>query len=220
MHQTTSSTPTQVVKPLLRGWLHEVFAPIVLIAGMVLVVLADAVWLRFACAVYTLAALLLFANSAFYHRGNWSEKVHGVFRRVDHANIFVFIAGSYTPLAVGMLHGRSLRILLTLIWSCAVVGVLFRVLWINAPRWLYVVLYVAMGWAAVGWLDQFWAVGGPAVVWLIAAGGLVYSLGAVFYGTKWPNPWPDTWGFHEFFHACTVLAAVCHYIAISLVVLG
>ena len=205
------------VKTRLRGWSHEIFTPIVLVAGLLLVALTPLLTERLACVVYTLSAVLLFGNSAFYHRGTWSEKAHGIFRRVDHANIFVFIAGTYTPLAVGMLHGTSLRVLLTVIWACAAVGVLFRVFWITAPRWLYVALYVAMGWVALGWLPQFWRVGGPAVVVLIALGGVVYTLGAVAYGTRRPNPWPGTFGFHEIFHACTVMAAVCHYVAICLV---
>lgn len=214
----TPSTTLSAGKPLLRGWLHQGFAPIILVAGMVLVVAGRTTALRAACAVYTLSALLLFANSAFYHRGNWSQKVHATFRRVDHANIFVFIAGTYTPLAVGMLSGHGRDTLLALIWTCAAVGVLFRVFWINAPRWLYVFLYVAMGWLAVGWMGQFWHVGGPAVVLLVAAGGVIYSVGALAYGFKRPNPWPATFGFHEIFHTCTVLAAICHYIAIALVV--
>lgn len=204
-------------KPRLRGWQHQIFAPIALVAGILLVALAPELDQRVASAVYTLSAVLLFGNSAFYHRGRWSKKVHAVFRRVDHANIFIFIAGSYTPLAVGMLHGRSLRLLLTLIWLCALVGVLFRVFWIGAPRWLYVALYLAMGWAAIGWMGQFWQQGGPLVVCLIALGGLIYSVGAIVYGRKHPDPWPETFGFHEIFHSCTVLAAICHYVAICLV---
>ena len=164
-----------------------------------------------------LSALLLFGNSAFYHRGNWTPKVKAVFRRVDHANIFVFIAGTYTPLSVAMLHGRSLVVILVLIWTCALVGVLFRVFWIDAPRLLYVGLYVAMGWAAVGWMSQFLEAGGAAVVALIAAGGLVYTVGALAYAFKYPNPWPEWFGFHEIFHICTIIAAICHFIAICLV---
>lgn len=213
-----TSTPLHLApKPRLRGWLHQFFAPVMLVAGMALVVLAHTVGQRLGCAIYTLSGILLFTNSAFYHRGTWSARAHAAFRRVDHANIFVFIAGSYTPMAIGMLHGSSLKLLLTVIWSCAAVGVLFRVFWLGAPRWLYVALYLAMGWAAVGWLGTFWQVGGPAVVLLIALGGLIYSAGALAYGLKRPNPWPDVFGFHEIFHACTVLAAICHYIAICLV---
>lgn len=204
-------------KPLLRGWSHELFTPIALVAGILLVALAPTRVERLSCVVYTLAAVLLFGNSAFYHRGNWSQKAHQVFRRVDHANIFVFIAGSYTPLAVGMLRGGSLHVLLLLIWICALAGVLFRVFWLSAPRWLYVALYVAMGWAAVGWMGQFWKAGGPAVVLLIALGGVIYTLGALAYGFKRPNPWPGVFGFHEIFHACTILAAASHYVAICLV---
>lgn len=228
-HRTAGATPApsapppdvpEVVKPLLRGWLHQFFAPVCLLGGLALVVFGPTVPVRLACAVYTLSALLLFTNSAFYHRGNWSPRAHALFRRVDHANIFVFIAGSYTALAVGMLHGRSLHTLLGLIWACALVGVLFRVFWISAPRWLYVALYLAMGWAAIGWMGQFWHSGGPFVVGLIAAGGVIYSAGAVVYGLKRPNPWPAVFGFHEIFHSCTILAALCHYLAIWLVLFG
>jgi len=214
-------TPEEVLeqlKPRLRGWLHQTFAPIALVAGILLVALAPTVGQRLACAVYTLSAVLLFGNSALYHRGTWAPGVHALFRRVDHANIFVFIAGSYTPLAVSLLHGRSQHLLLALIWSCALVGVLFRIFWLQAPRWLYVALYLAMGWVALGWLGQFWQAGGPAVVLLIALGGVVYSVGALAYGFRRPDPWPDTFGFHEVFHACTVLAAVLHYVAICLAV--
>lgn len=203
-------------KPRLRGWSHQVFAPVMLVAGVLLTALAPERDKRLACAVYTLAAVLLFGNSAFYHRGRWSDRVHGLFRRVDHANIFVFIAGSYTPLAVAMLDGSSRRLLLLLIWACATAGALFRVFWLQAPRWLYVALYLAMGWAALGWLGSFWSAGGPAVVFLVLAGGLVYSVGAVAYATRRPNPWPGTFGFHEVFHACTIIAAVCHFTAIGL----
>lgn len=215
-----SSVEATSPKPRMRGWLHQGFAPLMLLAGLVLVVLAPRTAQRAACAAYLLSAVLLFTNSAFYHRGRWSPRAFGVFRRVDHANIFVFIAGSYTPLAVAMLHGRSLRVLLGLVWGCALLGVLFRVFWIQAPRWLYVALYVAMGWAAVGWLGQFWRVGGPAVVLLIAAGGVVYTAGALVYALKRPDPWPETFGFHEVFHSCTVVAAVCHYVAICLALFG
>ncbi len=205
------------LKPRLRGWFHQGFTPVILLAGLVLVAFGRTASIRFASAIYLVSALLLFGNSAFYHRGNWTPKVKAVFRRVDHANIFVFIAGTYTPLSVAMLHGRSLVQILVLIWTCALVGVLFRVFWIDAPRWLYVGLYVAMGWAAVGWMSQFLEAGGAGVVALIAAGGLVYTVGALAYAFKYPNPWPEWFGFHEIFHICTIIAAICHFIAICLV---
>ncbi len=217
MTQTTTLAPA---KPKLRGWLHLGMAPVAFIVGLVFTVFAPTLEGRIGCGVYTLAAVQLFGTSAAYHRGTWSEKTNAVFRRLDHSNIFIFIAGTYTPLALTLLEGRSQWTLLILIWSVAILGVAFRVLWLSAPRWLYTFLYVAMGWAALGWLGQFWAAGGPAVVILVMGGGLVYSLGAVAYATKRPRLSPTWFGFHEVFHACTILAALLHLVAIGLAVFG
>lgn len=213
----TESTPA---KPVLRGWLHAGMAPVVFVAGLVLVIFAPTLSGRIGGGVYLLAAMMLFGTSAAYHRGNWSPATLAVFRRVDHSNIFIFIAGTYTPLCLMMLDGSSRTTLLVLVWSIAVAGVVFRVLWLSAPRWLYSMLYVAMGWVALWWLPAFWATGGPAVVILVLAGGVVYSAGAVAYALKRPNPIPGWFGFHEVFHACTVVAAICHFVAICLVTFG
>ncbi len=205
------------IKPRLRGWLHAATVPVALVGGVLLIVLAPTVPGRVGAAIYLGCSLLLFGNSAVYHRGRWQPRVRAVLRRVDHANIFLFIAATYTPLTLLLLSGTSQLALLVLIWSAALLGVLFRVFWLGAPRWLYVVLYLAMGWAALGWLDQFWAAGGPLVVALVAGGGLLYSVGAVVYALKRPNPFPTWYGFHEIFHTCTILAACCHFAAIALV---
>lgn len=210
--------PANTRKPKLRGWLHLGMSPIIFIVGLAFTTFAPDLTSRIGAAIYTLAAVQLFGTSAAYHRGNWSDRANAIFRRVDHSNIFVFIAGTYTPLTLTMLEGTSRWSLLILIWSIALLGVGFRVLWLSAPRWLYTLLYVGMGWAAVGWLGQFWATGGPAVVLLIMAGGLVYTLGAVAYGLKRPNFSPGWFGFHEVFHACTIIAAVLHAIAIGLAI--
>lgn len=205
-------------KPLMRGWLHLGFAPALLIAGLVLTALAPTLPGRIGCAVWTLSGVQLFGTSAAYHRGNWNEPTKAVFRRLDHSNIFVFIAGTYTPLTLTLLGVGSQWVLLGLIWGIAAFGIIFRVCWVGAPRWLYTLLYVAMGWAALGWLGEFWTAGGPAVVLLMLAGGLVYSLGALAYGTRRPRLNPRLFGFHEVFHACTIAAAVCHGVAIGLAV--
>lgn len=203
-------------KPKLRGWLHAGMTPAVLLAGLVLAVFAPTLPGRIGGGIYLLAALMLFGTSATYHRGNWAPQTMAVFRRVDHSNIFVFIAGTYTPLCLLLLRGTSQVLLLSLIWGIAVAGVVFRSLWLNAPRWLYSMLYVAMGWVAIWWLPALWAAGGAAVVVLLIIGGVVYSLGALAYALKRPNPVPGWFGFHEVFHACTVIAAICHYVAIAL----
>lgn len=208
------------VVPKLRGMLHMINVPIALIGGLLLLVLAPDIWDRFGVAIWTLTAMMLFGNSAVYHRGKWSDKVKAVLRRIDHSNIAIFIAGTYTPLSIALLDGSSRVLLLSLIWGCAVAEVLFRTLWLGAPRGLYVALYLVMGWAAVFWLPQFWAAGGPAVVILIAVGGIFYSVGAVIYALKAPNPSPKWFGFHELFHAGTILGAACHWVAILLAVLS
>ncbi len=205
-------------KPLMRGWLHLGFAPALLISGLVLTTLAPTLPGRIGCAVWTLSGVQLFGTSAAYHRGNWNEPTMAVFRRLDHSNIFVFIAGTYTPLTLTLLDGGSRWVLLGLIWGIAAFGIVFRICWIGAPRWLSTLLYVAMGWAALGWLGEFWTAGGPAVVLLMLAGGLVYSLGALAYGTRRPRLDPRLFGFHEVFHACTIAAAICHGVAIALAV--
>ena len=202
------------VKPRLRGWLHTGMTPLAFFGGLALIIGTPTVGGRVAVAVYLLSSLLLFGNSAVYHRGTWSERTTRLLRRFDHANIFIFIAGTYTPLAVQLLDGSSRVLLLTVVWSAAALGVAFRVLWLSAPRWLYTALYLLMGWASLGWLPQFWNNGGPLVVALIIAGGLVYSFGAIVYARKRPNPSPMWFGFHEIFHAATVLAALCHFAAI------
>lgn len=208
------------VKPRARGWIHTVAAPFMLVAGLVLLSWSPGPALRVAVAVYTVSALLLFGVSAVYHRFYWGPGATSLLRRLDHSNIFVFIAGTYTPLAVGMLDGSGRLVLLGLVWGAAVLGVTFRVFWFAAPRWLYTLLYVAMGWAAVGWMPTFWRTGGPEVVALLVAGGIVYTLGAVVYARKRPDPAPAWFGYHEIFHAATAVAALCHLAAIALVLAG
>ena len=211
---------TAPLKPKLRGWLHAGMWPILQLAGLALLVAAPTVVGRAGVAIYLVGASVLFGTSAVYHRGTWSERVGGVLRRLDHANIFLFIAGTYTPLSLMLLEGNDRVVLLALIWSVAAAGIVFKMLWMAAPRWLYTLLYLVMGWAAVGWLPQFWTAGGPLVVALIALGGLVYTAGAVVYALKRPDPFPTWFGFHEIFHACTIVAALSHFAAITLAVLG
>ena len=204
------------VKPKLRGWIHAGVAPFVLAAAIVLVALSPTTSARWANTVFGFSAVLLFCTSAVYHRGHWSPRVAGLLRRMDHTNIFLIIAGTYTPLAALLLPHAQASTLLVVIWSGALVGLLMRIFWLGAPRWLYVPIYVALGWTAVWFMPRFWQTGGPAVVWLIIAGGVAYTLGAVVYGFKRPNPSPRWFGFHEIFHSLTVVGFTTHYIAVSL----
>lgn len=204
------------VKPKLRGWLHLAMAPLAFIAGLTLVVFTNSQGARISAAVFTLTAVLLFGTSAVYHRGTWGPKMNGFLKRFDHANIFLIIAGSYTPFAL-LLPPHQARTMLLIVWTGAILGVLFRVAWVGAPRWLYVPVYVALGWVAVFYLGPLVDAGGPVVISLIIAGGLLYSIGALVYGLKRPNPSPRWFGFHEIFHALTILAFITHYVAASLV---
>ena len=205
-------------KPRLRGWLHLGMTPVVLVGGVLLVVLAPTVAGRIGSAVWLAGALLLFGTSAAYHLGDWKPATRAALRRWDHANIFVFIAATYTPLALTMLPTAEATKLLVLIWSVGVVGLVVRVFWHTAPRWLDVACYLGMGWAGIAWLPAFWAQS-PLVVFLIALGGLFYTVGALIYARKLPNPSPAWFGFHEVFHACTIAAALAHFAAIAVALL-
>ncbi|MGW6207890.1 PAQR family membrane homeostasis protein TrhA [Streptomyces sp. NPDC055089] len=205
------------VKPRMRGWLHAGMFPAVLIAGIVLIALADSTRGRIACAIYIATACLLFGVSAVYHRGTWGPRGEAVLRRLDHANIFLIIAGTYTPLTLLLLPESTGTPLLWAVWAAAVAGIAFRVFWVGAPRWLYTPCYIAMGWAAVFFLPDFMRTGGIAVLVLVVVGGLLYSAGGVIYGIKRPNPSPRFFGFHEVFHSLTLAAFVVHYVGISLV---
>ena len=204
------------LKPKLRGWLHAAIAPLAFFSFLVLLVLADSVRVRAGAAVFMFSAVLLFGVSAVYHTGRWSERAKAIWRRFDHANIFILIAGSYTPFALLLLTPKHATIMLSLVWGGALLGVLFRIFWVGAPRWLYVPLYLALGWAAVIYLPEFVREAPTDVFVLIVVGGGLYSVGALVYGFKWPNPSPRWFGFHEVFHTLTIAAFVVHYIGISL----
>jgi hemolysin III len=203
-------------KPTWRGWIHTGILPLAVAGGIVLIVLADGLVAKVAAAVFFAGSVLLFGISAIYHRFNWSPNVKLALKRFDHANIFLLIAGSYTPITLLALPQDKGLILIVAIWTVALLGIGFRVFWIGAPRWLYVVIYIAMGWAAVVYLPELLAAN-LAMMLLILIGGLLYTLGAVFYAMKRPNPFPGHFGFHEIFHTFTVLAFMCHWTAVLLI---
>lgn len=204
------------IKPRWRGWIHLATFPLAVAAGIVLVVLAQGVAATISSAVFALSSLALFGVSATYHRFTWSTRTKAILRRIDHSNIFFLIAGTYTPIAALALVPAQGTLLLVLVWSGALLGVGLRVFWLHAPRWIYVPLYLLLGWAAVMYMPQLFAAN-PAMMILVVAGGLLYTVGAVVYATKWPNPSAETFGFHEIFHAFTVLAFFCHWSAVLLI---
>lgn len=205
-------------KPLWRGWIHVATFPVSIAAGIVLISLADGTRAKWASAVFMFTSMVLFGISALYHRINWTPRVKRVFRRLDHANIFLLIAGTYTPIALLALPPEKGSLLLVVVWSGALLGIAFRVFWVGAPRWLYVPLYLALGWAAVFYMPDIARANVAALV-LVIVGGLLYSGGAVVYALKKPNLVPGSFGFHELFHACTVLAFLSHWSAALLLAL-
>jgi hemolysin III len=204
------------VKPKLRGWLHAATAPLTLAAGIVLIVLSPDAATRTGSAIFAASALVLFTVSAVYHRGTWSPRTWAFLRRFDHANIFLLIAGSYTPFTLLLLDGRSRTVLLTVVWVGAALGIAFRIFWAGAPRWLYTPIYIGLGWAAVFYFADFVHNAGAAVLTLMVVGGGLYTLGGLVYGLRWPDPSPRWFGFHEVFHGLTIAAFVTHYVGISI----
>lgn len=204
------------LKPRLRGWLHFGTAPLAFLLGLALMVVTPTVALRAGVAVYVGTAVLLFGVSAAYHLGAGGPRTNAFLQRLDHANIYLFIAGSYTPFAVALPEYGTL--LLVLVWGIAIIGTTIQMVWWSAPRWLVVGSYLALGWVAVIFLPLLWQSFGAGIVVLIAVGGILYSMGAVVYARKKPDPSPAWFGYHEIFHSFTIAAFLIQLAAIAIVV--
>ena len=206
--------------PRLRGVLHQYAFFFAVVAGTVLVVLADGFRERFAVWVYAAALAAMLGASALYHRFPWKSTAARLrARRLDHAMIFVFIAGSYTPFALLAFSGALQTVILVSVWAGATLGVIVELYWIHAPRWVSAIAYLAVGWIGIIALPQFFSSLGVAVAVLVIVGAGLYTLGAIAYATTWPDPFPSTFGFHEVFHCLVIAAAVTQFVALSLVVL-
>jgi hemolysin III len=205
-------------KPKLRGIVHLVMSPLSLVAGLTLITLADELRGRITLGIFTLTAVTLFTCSALYHRVAWTDKNKAIWRRIDHSNISILIAGTYTPFAVYLLQPSQTKTLLIVAWGGAILISLLRIFWLSAPRWLYVAGYISLGWAAVFYMPQFLDSGGIVIFILILTGGVLYSVGGVIYALKKPNFSINWFGFHELFHAMTAAAFVCHFVAAVLTV--
>ncbi|MDQ6755126.1 MAG: hemolysin III family protein [Actinomycetota bacterium] len=205
------------IKPSWRGWIHLGAAPAAFVAGIALVLVAPTALAKSTSAVYAITGVLMFGTSALYHRGNWTPRMKGLLKRLDHTNIMLVIAGTYTPLSALLLSRSTAALVLWVIWIGAVLGVLFRILWVHAPRWLYVPIYVALGMAALVFLPEFFSAS-PAATVLICIGGAFYIAGAVIYGIRKPNFSVNHFGFHELFHAFTVVGFALHFIAVLIAV--
>ena len=193
-------------------------SPLSLVAGLTLITLATELRGRITLGIFTLTAVTLFTCSALYHRVAWTDKNKAIWRRIDHSNISILIAGTYTPFAVYLLKPSQTKTLLIVAWGGAILISLLRIFWLSAPRWLYVAGYISLGWAAVFYMPQFLQSGGVAIFILILTGGVLYSAGGVIYALKKPNFSFNWFGFHELFHAMTAAAFICHFIAAVLTV--
>ncbi len=193
-------------------------SPLSLVAGLILITLANELRGRITLGIFTLTAVTLFTCSALYHRVAWNDKNKAIWRRIDHSNISILIAGTYTPFAVYLLQPSQTKTLLIVAWGGAILISLLRIFWLSAPRWLYVAGYISLGWAAVFYMPAFFNSGGIAIFILILTGGLLYSAGGVIYALKKPNFSISWFGFHELFHALTAAAFICHFVAAILTV--
>jgi hemolysin III len=205
-------------KPRLRGIVHLVMSPLSLVAGLILITLANELRGRITLGIFTLTAVTLFTCSALYHRVAWNDRNKAIWRRIDHSNISILIAGTYTPFAVYLLQPSQTKTLLIVAWGGAILISLLRIFWLSAPRWLYVAGYISLGWAAVFYMPAFLNSGGIAIFVLILIGGVLYSAGGVIYALKKPNFSINWFGFHELFHALTAAAFICHFVAAILTV--
>ena len=209
--------PADLGKPRLRGRLHQYAFFVAAVCGIVLCSIASSrpgIAPFLSCLVYSATVCGLFGTSALYHRRVWSERGYQIMRRLDHSMIFIFIAGTYTPFCVLLLPPGKATLMLSVIWAGALGGVTLKTVWPHLPRWAGAPLYLALGWGALVILPDVLHRGGVTDLVLLLVGGAIYSAGAVFYALRRPNPWPAVFGHHEFFHACTLVAAICHHIAI------
>jgi hemolysin III len=221
-HHIVEGVAKVLTKPRFRGWIHVYSAVTAVFAGASLVAVSwavDSTKAGLATMLYTFATIIMFTVSATYHRVNWkSETARKWMKRADHSMIFVFIAGSYTPFALLAMPGHDGHVVLAIVWGGALAGILLKMLWPSAPRWVGVPLYILLGWVAVWYTATILHNAGVTAMVLLFVGGALYSIGGILYAARWPDPWPSTFGYHEFFHACTAVAAICHYIAMWFVV--
>lgn len=212
---TTASPALKLEKPLLRGRFHEAAAYISVGASLMLLDLCRSAPTFVAVFVYTLSLVGLFTCSAVYHRIHWADKARALMRRIDHSAIFALIAGTMTPVFYLTLPSDSGLSAIALIWGVALVGMVQAIFWIGAPKWLASILYVAAGWLGFPFLEAMSVVLGSEGVALVLIGGILYTIGAVIYALKRPNPWPKAFGYHEIFHILVAVAAACHFILIK-----
>jgi len=211
----TVAGPLALPQPVMRGWSHAIAALAATALAPILIALGPGGADRAVVAVYAIAVVGVFGVSAVYHRFDWTPRVKAVIRRLDHSMIFVFIAATYTPVGFFALGPSSARLVLSVVWSGALLGVVGRVAWLNAPRWVLIAPYPIVGWAALLVIGDIWRGLGVAGSTLLFIGGGLYTIGALIYAVRRPDPWPRWFGYHEIFHLLVVAAVALHYVAIA-----
>jgi hemolysin III len=209
------SAPPGFAKPLLRGVLHQAAFFVSLALAPFLILGADGARPRAAAAVFGGSVAACFGASALYHRIAWTPRVRLWMRRIDHAGVYLLIAGTYTPVSLLVLRGAWRPVILAIVWAGAAVAIGLKFVWVAAPSWLAAAIGIALGWVAVVALPQLVARLNPAAVTLLVVGGLAYTAGAVVYARRSPDPIPAVFGYHELFHALTIVGAACQYVAIA-----
>jgi hemolysin III len=202
-------------RPRLRGVLHQIAFFVALVVGTLLVVFAEGTRASAAAGVFAGSVATMLGASALYHRVTWSVRMRPWMRRLDHAGIYLLIAGTYTPVGLLTLRGTMRDVVLGVVWSGAAAAIVLKFAWVRAPKWLSVVLGIALGWVGIAAMPQVARYAGPAAVVLLAAGGVAYTAGAIVYARRRPDPVPTVFGYHELFHALTLVAVVCQYVAIA-----
>jgi hemolysin III len=207
-------------RPRLRGVIHQAAFAVAIVVGALLIAYADEdARTRAAAAIFAASVAAMFGASALYHRVTWSPRVRPWMRRLDHAGIYLLIAGSYTPVGLISLHGTLQRVVLAIVWTGAAAAILLKFAWVGAPKWLAAVIGIALGWVGVAAMPQVFHSAGATAVTLLAVGGLAYTAGAIVYAVRRPDPVPLIFGYHEVFHALTIVAVACQYVAIAFFVL-
>jgi hemolysin III len=213
--EAPSATVLPLAKPRLRGVLHEAAFFVALVVGALLVAYADGGRRSVAAAVFAGSVAAMLGASTLYHRVTWSPRLRPWMRRLDHAGIYLLIAGTYTPVGLLTLHGATRDVVLSIVWSGAAAAIVLKLAWVESPKWLSAAIGLALGWVGVAAMPQIAARAGAAAVALLAAGGLAYTAGALVYARRRPDPAPAVFGYHELFHALTLVAVACQYVAIA-----
>src|SRR5712691_4631253 len=202
-------------RPRLRGVLHQIAFFVALVVGTLLVVFAEGARASVAAAVFAGSVATMLGASALYHRVTWSLRMRPWMRRLDHAGIYLLIAGTYTPVGLLTLRGTMRDVVLAVVWSGAAAAIVLKFVWVTAPKWLSAVIGIALGWVGVAAMPQVARYAGAAAVALLATGGVAYTAGAIVYARRRPDPIPAVFGYHELFHALTLVAVACQYVAIA-----